>query len=282
VTDEFAKLRKELARIGRASSNLLKLMTQFERLASNPLDNAYKMDDVLDKLGELIKNYSAEGIVSELQGWVDGSKARISRLKEQFRHEFGRKLQALLDTKGFKLENRYPNLRVGLYTINIDFLKGTATILFGHEALKGKISLSPGDIAEALERIEKGLNRSFEPQRFVDLVFEAYRRVCRIRDLPLGERVPIMEVLQQFVLLSQPQAFKVNPAKEHFRGYGRVNFGYDLYRLRKSGVKTSGDRVLGLVTATFDATKKRENFLWVPDDERGNGTTYSLLYFRET
>ena len=276
------ELREEIGKVGRSSSNLVKLLAQFDKLGAHPVDNAYKMDELLTKIEKISGNYHVEGLAPKLKSWVDRSMAEVSTSKEQFKHEFGKKLQELLRNKGFELGGRYPDLKVKFYTIHIDFPRGRASLFFGHEPIKSRIPLAPENIMDALEPVNRNLNRPFDPARFIETLHEAYIRVCRIRDLHQGEKVPIIEVLQQLVLLIQPPQFRADPTKEHFRGYGRAHFGYDLYRLRLSGARTKDDRALGLLTATFDATRKRENFIWVPDNERGDGTTYSLICFKQS
>ncbi|MFQ6092690.1 MAG: hypothetical protein ACE5OR_08425 [bacterium] len=280
MAEVLKELREEIRKVERSSSNLVKLLAQFEKLSTNPGENAYKMDDVVNRIVKIGADYRVEGVPPKLKAWTDGAVAEVSTLKERFKHEFGRRLQALLRSRGFELRGRYPDLKVKFYTIRIDFPKGVASLAFGHELIKGKIPLSPEEITKALEQATRRLNRPFDPPKFIDRLYEAYWRVCRIRELPSGERAPIIEVLQQFVLLSQPPQFRADPAKEHYRGYGRAHFGYDLYRLRCSGARAKENQTVGLVTATFDATRRQENFVWVPDNERGDGTTYSLIFFK--
>ena len=280
MSDLLKELRADVKGVERRSSNIGKLLAQFERLRAQPGDNAYGMDDVLKRITKIASDYHSEEIGKRLKAWTDRTSAEISTLKERFRHEFGRRLHTLLESQGFALTGRYPDLKVKFYTIHVDFPNGTASLAFGHELMKSKIPLSAEEIARSVEHAERSLNRPFDAPQFINKLFEAYRRVCRIRDLPSGEKAPIIEVLHQLVLLTQPPQFRADPAKEHYRGYGRTHFGYDLYRLRLSGARTTENGQVGLLTATFDATRNRENFIWVPDNERGDGTTYSLLFFK--
>ena len=280
MTDTLKELKEEIRKVGRNSSNLAKLLAQFERLSASPTDNAYKLDELLEKIQKISTTYHLEEIEPKLRSWIDKSVSDISSSKERFKHEFGRKLQELLRNRGFELGGRYPDLKVKFYTIHVEFPKGVASLFFGHEPIKNKIPLSPESITNALEPVHRNLNRTFNPAKFIEILYEAYRRVCLIRELLPGEKVPIIEVLQQLVLLVQPPQFMADPTKDHYRGYGRAHFGYDLYRLRLSGARTKEGQTLGLLTATFDATRKRENFIWVPDNERGDGTTYSLIFFK--
>ncbi|UCE19041.1 MAG: hypothetical protein JSV84_01465 [Gemmatimonadota bacterium] len=260
---------------------MAKLLAQFERLRARPVDNAYTLDELLAKIKKIGATYHLEEIEPKLRSWIDTSMSEISSSKERFKHEFGRNLQELLINKGFELGGRYPDLKVKFYTIHIDFPNGIASLLFGHEPIKSRIPLSPESITSALEPVHRNLNRAFNPLKFIELLYEAYRRVCLIQELLPGEKVPIIDVLQQLVILVQSPQFKADPTKDHYRGYGRAHFGYDLYRLRLSKARTNENHALGLITATFDATRNRENFIWVPDNERGDGTTYAMIFFKK-
>ena len=275
------ELKTELGNIQRTSAGLIKLLNQFERLSAKPEENAYKLDDLLSQMKKLSDGVGTEGTIPRLKSWLDGRATQVSTLKNRFKHEFARRLQELLREKGFELGGHYPDLKAKFYTIHVDFSKGSAALSFGHETVRGRIPLAPGSVLKAVEAADQALNRSFDPVKFISGLYAAYGRVGRIRDVPPGEKVPIIEVLQQLVFLLQPSTFLADPTKEHFRGYGRAHFGYDLYRLRLSGARTQEGQSVGLSTATFDATRKRENFIWVPDNERGDGTTYSLIFFRK-
>lgn len=279
--DMDKELKSELGTIQRTSANLVKLLGQFERLSNKAEENAYRLDDLLIQMKKLSESMDSEHIAPKLKSWIDRNATEVSSLKNRFRHEFGRVLQASLHSKGFELSGRYPDLKVKFYTIHVDFEKGKVSVSFGHEPIGKGISLTPEDVLKAVEGVDRSLNRAFDPVKFIHALYDAYGRICRIREFRTGEKVPIVEVLQQLVFLLQPRQFLADPTKEHFRGYGRAHFGYDLYRLRLSGARTRENLIVGLSTATFDATRKRENFIWVPDNERGDGTTYSLIYFKK-
>ena len=97
----------------------------------------------------------------------------------------------------------------------------------------------------------------------------------------MGDRVPITEVLSHLVFLIQGPTFKSDPKRENFRGISRPQFAMMLYKIRDTKVKANNRYELYLTTATFDATRKRENFIWVPDNMRGEGTTYAFISFKE-
>jgi hypothetical protein len=125
-------------------------------------------------------------------------------------------------------------------------------------------------ILKEIQDFEKTLNRPFVAEEFYKLLKQAYRQTVKVE----GERAPIIKVLQHLVFLIQPKSFWENPSKSNFRGYSRLQFAYDLYRLRKSRL---GDRIV-LITATFDQTKSRSTALFVPEtDEKGSRYAYIVV-----
>jgi hypothetical protein len=83
----------------------------------------------------------------------------------------------------------------------------------------------------------------------------------------------LVDLLTELVFLQQPRAFRVDPTKRNFKEYGRCMFGYDLYRLKKTGLKRS----IRLYTATFDATRFKDKVIFVPEGE--GGTRYGYISF---
>ncbi len=273
-------LKDELAKLHRTSASLAKLLAQFERLSSRPVENAYALDEVLAQITRHSGDFTIPDASGRLASWSQAAANEVSVLKETFKHDFGRTLQGLLQDQAFELGGRYPDLKAKWFTIHVDFGKGLASLAFGHEITKQRIPLTADDVAGAVAQAQRHLDQPFDPKTFMEKLGEAYQRVCRIRQLSCGEKVPVLEVLQHFVFLLQSSQFVADPSKDHYRGYSRAQFGYDLYRLRLSGARTVDNQTVGLLTATFDATRKREQFIWVPDNDRGEGTTYALLFFK--
>jgi hypothetical protein len=127
-----------------------------------------------------------------------------------------------------------------------------------------------------IEKAKKELGSGLNEEELLQRIHSAYYRVVGGKR---GEPAPIIEVLAELAYLLQSQKFRQDPRKENYRSYGRADFSYDLYRVRK--YQSSNLSRLRLNVATRIDTRRRANFLWVPDDESGKGTTYSKLVFEE-
>jgi len=210
-------------------------------------------------------------LIDGLQRFIDEANSQVDRLFSQKRNRFGSELEKRLTEIGIKLEGHYPELRAGLFTIELDFDSNKAIIWYGPKQERmGLCPLSPDKIVKMIAEIRSSLGSGLEKEALLGKLREAYFRASKGKDdIP----VPILEVMRELAFLLQPPAFFVDPRKENYKSYSRADFSYDLFRL-------SNVRNLKLVTATRAFTKSRSKFLWVPHSESGAGTTYSHLRYK--
>ena len=187
--------------------------------------------------------------------------------------------QRLLADRGWKLQGHMPDLKVAFYIVEVDDAKGEVAIWFGPKQERlARARLSPDDAAKRLGQVHKEMvERPLDEQQFIKHLHSAYEMVLTRRDLRAGDRAPIVEVLAHVSLLLQDRKFQADPRREHFRGYSRAHFAYDLYRLKQRRLL---DRELVLGTATRAFTANRRDFIWVPTDQSGNGTVYAHVLFK--
>jgi hypothetical protein len=240
-----------------------------------------RLQRIYKKAKKSIDKIEDRVIKEKFQSWLRDAEVTLRKTKEEARYSFGKELAKLLEKEGMTLLGRYPRLSVGPYGIEVDFERGRARILFGHDPIKDNLPLSPQRIVKELIALRKSMESRWDPQKFIDRLFEAYLTVLKLKGRNLGERVPIMEVLQHLVFLLQGPNFKSDPRRENFRGFGRAQLAMMIYQARSSGVLARKRYALQLTTATFDATRRRENFLWIPDNMRGEGSTYAFLSFKD-
>ncbi len=265
------ELRDRLLRFQRRAKELANLLAGYGRMEGEPSSNPFVMEALLLKMEKLKAGLEPGQLIPNLSRWLDDQRLRLKRWKEEFKSDFGRKLEGELQAKGFKLRGQYPNLYAGLYSLKPNFLQGEVAISWGPEPVK-KIRLNPQEVVDSILRFEEELKGSpFEPDSYLSLLKEAYHRALRGGE---GERALIVGVLGELAFLRQGDRFKANPIKSNYIGYGRAQFGYDLYRLRR----IRGEE-LSLWVATFEATKRRDKVIFVPDDEE-KGTRYAYLSIR--
>ncbi|MGQ9677668.1 MAG: hypothetical protein ACUVUD_00080 [bacterium] len=265
------------------SQKVAKLLTNYGRLTGEPVRNAYERERLLVEIEQVAEGFAESGVKEKVRAWLAEEKKRVADAKDEFKFEFGRQLLLGLEGSGLSVKGQLPFLRWGFFSVRVDFTNGRATIFWGPEIerLKSGVKLEPLGLAKLLRSYEESLKKRAikEPQEFVDRVFVAYRRICLARNLVEGERIFLVDLLSEMVFLMQPPGFKVNPVRERFVEYPRIRFSYDLHLLKRSGVRTVGNRNFRLTVANFDATGEKTKALWVPDNEEGEGTYYSYISF---
>lgn len=195
---------------------------------------------------------------------------------------FGTELEKELQKRGLSLSGHYPELKSGLFTIELDFEKWRSTLWYGpkQEHLT-QCALSLAEIAKAIDNARGRLGSQLSNVDFLERLQNAYQRVLIITGSKDGDRAPIIKVLSELAYLLQEPRFHRDPRREHYKSYSRADFSYDLFRVRHSEAGNLFKQELRLVVATRAHTTRRPDFLWVPDDETGNGTVYSHLQFEE-
>lgn len=272
---------EELTRTDQTLRGVIKALREWERLLKDEKRNINKIQTVVKRVQRAREKIPDGPLKEDLTLWLKEAENTLRKLTEEARYSFGKELESALSKAGMKLEGRMPRFRVGPYGIEVDFERSRAKITFGHDAISDKVPLEPDSIVKALMKDKKNIEKFFDPKKSVELVFNAYLRTLKIVNRPMGEKIPIMEVLGQLVFMLQSPHFKSDPRKENYRGLSRAQFAMMLFKIKETKVKAHGKYELFLTTATFDATRKRENFIWVPDNMRGEGTTYAFISFKE-
>ncbi len=208
----------------------------------------------------------------------------VEREKESRRERFGQELAGLLEKEGKKVRGQYPDLKIGLLTLEVNFEAGFANLYWGNklEAIKRKIPLNPFLIVKFISEFQKDLSRlKFDPKTFAFQLFTAYQLLLTRVQRPFGERVFLVDLLPEITFSLQGKEFREDPKRRNFKEYPRYRFSYDLYQLQKSGLKGIEGYLFHLSVATFDQTLEKRKALWVPSNEEGEGTYYSYITFKK-
>jgi hypothetical protein len=178
------------------------------------------------------------------------------------------------------LEGQYPDLRAGLFTIGLDFDKGKANVWYGPKQENlGQCSLSVKEVAAKIKDIRSQIGSKIGEEELIKKIQEA---AFRSMGKDFKGAVPLTNILTELAFSIQSSKFRQDPKKENFESYSRADFSYDLFRIRQAQHGILTKQKLHLIVATRGHTRKREDFLWVPEDLRGKGTAYSHLEISTT
>jgi len=264
------------------AGKITKLLRMYEKASAQPVDNAYIIEKEVIEIEKAVADFSDPNIKDILAPWLKDERASIGKLKEDFRFRFGQQLKPLFDKDGVRIRGQYPLLRLGLFTLKLNFEFGEATLFFGPEVdkIKSKIPLQPKAIYDIVCRCKHDMEAEpFETDKFYDDIHAAYIRCLRLADKSSGDKILITDLLREYVFLKQPKQFMIDPSKGHFQEYSRVKLSYMLYRLRNTDV---GARGMRFHVATFDATVDKLRSFWIPDNEEGEGTHYEYVSFEKS
>jgi len=264
------------------AAKLAKRLAAYNKLLTDPVNNAHERGRMLAEIQRLAQALPEGDIRQKLDEWLRDELAAVEQSCGEFRFEFGGQLVAGLEGSGLTVRGQLPLLRVGLFTVRVDFDAGSATVFWGPEIerVKTGLALVPAELAQTLRSYNERLKqKAVEPDKLARLLHNAYRRTSVLNSLAEGTRVFLLDLLSEIVILLQPEGFRANPAQEKFVEYPRIRFSYDLYRLKQSGRFEVGGERMKLHVANFDATTEKSRALWVPDNEDGDGTHYSYISF---
>ncbi len=269
-----------LGNYGKLLSRIHKTIAKYAKLKvslAEAGDNVYQLVELLNTVAKESASITETPLRDKILNWLADEQRTCDLAKSDFRLQLGQQLSKRFAAGGKNVRGQFPVLRVGLYTFKFDFEFGEACFFFGPEIelIEARIPLSGDIIYNKVNEFDEALRASpFDAIVFVQELNQAYKRLIRSGDKALGEKLPIMKVLVEYVLLKQSKKFFIDPRGVHFKGISRVDLSYDLFRLRQSSQNDSGIR---LHVATFDATTDKANVLWIPDNDEGEGTHYSHI-----
>lgn len=190
------------------------------------------------ELDELLKNKQAQDLLED-ENFVQ-CKSIFSYLKsyvdeqiENYQLQFKEGLIEAAEKAGIPIKVEYPLFFI-LNGIEgkVDFASRTTAI--NQTTIK---SVDPKRIIAAAIKIKQKLYDSpFDPQKFIDSLFECYRESLSKSGQAIGNAVPIQPLYTDFVLSLQSKAFFQNMDKGKFKGYSIEQFAVDFWRFFSSDV----------------------------------------------
>lgn len=272
------EILKKLVEEEKTLRNVINALERIEKLKNKGITTAFEREKIILGLEKFLGKMR-EDLRELITSALEEERVRVREEKEELRFEFMKKMEEELKKQGIKFKIAYPHIYSFPLKIAVELDRGRASILYGYDKLED-VGLEPGKIVRRFLELKKRITKPIKPEDEIEKIFEAYRRALLLSEKRGGERVPVSDVMVHYTLLNQPRSFYADPSKKNFREISRARFSYILFELRKAKVSTRNGEKLVLITATMDATRKREGFIWVPDDEEGSGTVYAYITFR--
>lgn len=276
IRQYLENFKKQLRAKQLYTSKLLKDLSRVEKLLKEPISNVFNLSR---EMKEMENKYKESEYFEQLNEVISMINEMRKRDEEEFIYNFSRELKEAFEKKGLQVTGSYPEYTVGIFNLMVDFGLGRASIYFCKELIRGNIVLDINKIISAFERADKEIEgRRFGARAYINLLWEAYKRVILLNGLEIGKRVNVIEVMRELAILMQGSSFIINPKKENYKSYSRAYFSYDLYRLKVEGNLEYAGKRLNLGTATIDYTGKDRYSLYVYDDLTGGNYVMYIAF----
>jgi len=272
---------EQLKKLTRQAQSIAKLLSAYTKNVDAPVDNAHLMEKQCENIDKHVQVLPEGKMRNRLQQWLAAERKRIADNKEEFKIQFGQKLQALFKEKDISIKGQYPLLRISFYTLKLDFEFGQASLFFGPEIeeIINRLPLHPQAIFDAVLDYDQQLHTlEHSPDEYLEDMYQAYNRSLRVHDKVFGEKMLISDVLREFVVLQQNKKFFIDTRKNNFKEFPRTKLAYIFYTIKQSGATKHS---LRFHVATFDATTSKLHSFWIPENEHGEGTHYSHISFEK-
>ena len=276
----LSEIRKVLAAEVKLRSDVIKPLEN----AVRGLKDAHKNAVVLAESVALLENPSAELALPEnYQSAVQQLKSVADENLAELEFTFARDLREAFAEKGITLGGSSASeLIAELFVIKVDMRRKQVDMTFSRQPVTDKkIKLNVEQVVAVYERARKEIcERNVDLNALLGELFEAYQRVLRLSEKPIGTRTIIVDCYRELILVRQPASFRKTPSKQKFVDYPKTHLAFDMMQLRRSQKMIFDGHRLNLGTATIDvgSDSARAMFLATGANE---GQFIQHLYFTQ-
>ncbi|MFT7620037.1 MAG: hypothetical protein ACI97A_003694 [Planctomycetota bacterium] len=278
VTPVFVRVQESQAVLRARASELNGLAN-----ALGPLGKEATYDDIKKAIGTLAKVASkipASFVDSEHGGkLIEEVAAFLEKRDQENRERLGADLKAACDERELEMKvlrkDDLVELRINPLAVVIDRKKGRASIQFAKETIL-EVQAEAHAILDGYDDALRILSGDFDPSTFHDDCFRAWL-ASRAAGGGKSERVEVVDFLPYLALQRQSAGFRKDPKQSVFRDYTRVQFAWDVLRLREQRMLIHNGLRLNLGVATGTSASKKSRVIFFEDD-RGDGE-YKLTVF---
>lgn len=163
-------------------------------------------------------------------------------------------------------------------TLEVDFNKGGARVLYGHEVIS-EVDLDAHELldarASALNEIKK---QALASDEFFELLHASYRTVLAAEGAGYGDRVDLVDVLMPMSMMRLARKNWRKKGIDALKPFTRHQLAWQLSQLRRDAMLEHDGKRLDLGAATGGSTRDKKNVLYIPVGA-GNGQYYGSIRF---
>ncbi len=240
-------------------------------LRAEPVD-VVRLDKALAAL-QASKEPGVAEVIPDLQSELDLAQRALG-------DEFGQKLRGALAEIGVSIGGRPPKFEIGRFELDANFAKRAAVLRYGKDIVAPHVSITVDATIKAYQAAVKALQgRKVDGAEWMAQLYDAYQNVRRKRGID-GDRVNIVDVYVELVILRQGRAFGVEPSKRTFSDYSRAQFIYDFYEFTSRQRLAHRGQVARVYASTKSQTDSPAKSMWIVEgDSPYDGHFYSDMQF---
>lgn len=176
--------------------------------------------------------------------------------------------------------NSASELIADLFVIKVDMRRKQVDMTFSRQPVTDKkIKLDVEQVVAAFERARREIcERTVDLNALLGELFEAYNRVLKLSDKPMGTRAIIVDCYRELIMVRQPASFRKTPSKQKFLDYPKTHFAYDMIELRRQKNMIYQGHRLNLGTATIEVGSDSARAMFLATDAN-EGQFIQHLYF---
>ncbi len=278
LSAELSEVRKVLANEVKLRSDVIKPLENAVRALKEPHKNAVALAEASATLekppSELNLPDNYQPLIQQLKEIADENLAELE-------FTFARDLREAFGEKGITLGGSSASeLIADLFVIKVEMRRKQVDMTFSRQPVTDKkIKLNVEQVAAAYERARKEIcERNVDLNSLLGELFEAYHRVLKLTDKPMGTRTIIVDCYRELIMVRQPASFRKTPSKQKFLDYPKTHFAFDMMQLRRSQNMIYEGHRLNLGTATIDVGSDSARAMFLATDAN-EGQFIQHLYF---
>jgi hypothetical protein len=235
-------------------ANIDRRIKKYQKIDADSIDSIFEKNKLLDSITRYSESIKSEEIRQEIISIIKEESKKNTELLGNYEKRFGKKLYDSLKTKNLTLEGMSPKYRASFFSLEIDPSRNECKIFYGPgEELMEKLNLDPKKISDFIEQYLKKLEkRTINPS----ILNQSYNELVETQKGLFKSRVPIIKLLLRVALKSQNNKFMTDPVDKLYNSYGRIQFSYDLYKIRHENKLP-----IKLHTASRSQVRNRQEYL---------------------
>ncbi|HXG84781.1 MAG TPA: hypothetical protein VNI84_12230 [Pyrinomonadaceae bacterium] len=278
LSADLSEIRKVLAGEVKLRNNVIKPLENAVRALKDSHKNAVALAEATTALENPPPELDLPG---DYQSLIEKLKKAADENLSELEFTFARDLREAFGEKGITLGGSSASeLIADLFVIKVDMRRKQVDMTFSRQPVTDKkIKLDVEQVVAAYERARREIC-----ERDVDLnvlsgeLFEAYNRVLKLSDKPLGTRAIIVDCYRELIMVRQPASFRKTPSKQKFLDYPKTHFAFDMMQMRRRQNMIYQGHRLNLGTATIDVGSDSARAMFLATDA-SEGQFIQHLYF---